>query len=51
MLFRSVGLREGAWVRVEGKRATLGGGRGARIFQRGGAPEERGPGASLDDLL
>jgi dipeptidase E len=46
-----VGLREGAWIRVEGERATLGGGRGARIFRRGGAPEERGPGAGLEDLL
>jgi dipeptidase E len=46
-----VGLREGAWVRIEGGRATLGGARGARVFRRGAAPEERGPGASLEDLL
>jgi dipeptidase E len=49
-----VGLREGAWIRVEGGRATLGGiqgARGARIFRRGEAPEERGTGESLDDLL
>ncbi len=46
-----VGLREGAWIRVEGVRAWLGGARGARIFRRGQAPEERGPGAPLDDLL
>jgi dipeptidase E len=46
-----VGLREGAWIRVEGDRATLGGTRGARIFRRGEAPEERGTGKSLDDLL
>jgi len=46
-----VGLREGAWLRVEGDRATLGGARGARIFRRGEAPEERGTGDSLDDLL
>jgi dipeptidase E len=46
-----VGLREGAWIRVEENRATLGGTRGARIFRRGQAPEERGTGASLDDLL
>ncbi len=45
-----VGLREGAWIRVEGERATLGGARGARIFRRGASPEERAPGASLDDL-
>lgn len=46
-----VGLREGAWVRVEGDRATLGGANGARIFRREREPEERKPGAALDDLL
>jgi dipeptidase E len=46
-----VGLREGAWLRIEGDRATLGGIRGARIFRRGQAPEERGAGKRLDDLL
>ena len=46
-----VGLREGAWIRVEGDRATLGGACGARIFRRGLEPEERGTGDSLDDLL
>lgn len=46
-----VGLREGAWLRVEGDRATLGGARGARIFRRGQEPEERKTGESLDDLL
>jgi dipeptidase E len=49
-----VGLREGAWMRIEGDRANLGGvqgGRGARIFRRGEEPEERGTGESLDDLL
>jgi dipeptidase E len=46
-----VGLREGAWIRVEGETATLGGANGARIFRREREPEERKPGASLDDLL
>ena len=46
-----VGLREGAWLRIEGDRATLGGARGARIFRRGEEPEERGTGESLADLL
>jgi dipeptidase E len=46
-----VGLREGGWIRVEGARGRLGGERGARVFRRGAAPEERAPGASLDDLL
>jgi dipeptidase E len=46
-----VGLREGAWIRVEDGRAVLGGANGARIFRREREPEERKPGASLDDLL
>lgn len=46
-----VGLREGAWIRVEGDRANLGGARGARIFRRGQEPEERKTGDSLNDLL
>jgi dipeptidase E len=46
-----VGLREGAWLRVEGDRATLGGANGARIFRREREPEERKSGAALDDLL
>lgn len=46
-----VGLREGAWIRVEGGHATLGGSRGARLFRRGQEPEERGTGESLDDLM
>lgn len=46
-----VGLREGAWIRVEGDRETLGGNRGARIFRRGQEPEERGTGKGLEDLL
>jgi dipeptidase E len=46
-----VGLREGAWLRIENGRATLGGIRGARLFRRGVAPEERGTGDSLADLL
>jgi dipeptidase E len=46
-----VGLREGAWIRAEGAGAALAGRRGARIFRRGREPEERQPGASLDDLF
>ncbi|HEV2855626.1 MAG TPA: dipeptidase PepE [Thermoanaerobaculia bacterium] len=46
-----VGIREGAWIRVEGDHAALGGARGARIFRRGAEPEERETGTSLDDLL
>ena len=46
-----VGLREGAWIRVEGDRATLSGANGARIFRRGQEPEERKGGEELSDLL
>jgi dipeptidase E len=46
-----VGIREGAWIRVEQGRAWLGGTRGARIFRRAASPEERAPGADLSDLL
>ena len=46
-----VGLRERAWIRIEGPRGWLGGERGACIFRRGSAPEERATGATLDDLL
>ncbi len=46
-----VGLREGAWLRVEGERVSLGGAAGARVFRRGREPEEFAPGAALDDLL
>ena len=46
-----LGLREGGWIRVEGATGRLGGSRGARIFRRGAAAENRAPGDSLDDLL
>jgi dipeptidase E len=45
-----LGLREGAWVRVEGDRLTLGGATGARVFRRGAEPVEIGPGADLSTL-
>ena len=46
-----IGLREGAWLRIEGESGRVGGGAAARIFRRGQAPEERAPGAVIDDLL
>lgn len=46
-----VGLREGTWLRGEGRALRLGGSRGARIFRRGREPEEVAPGAVLDALL
>ena len=45
-----VGLREGAWVRVEARAVHLGGANGARIFRRAQEPEERVAGESLSDL-
>lgn len=45
-----VGLREGGWIRVENGSARLRGASPARVFRRGRAPEERDPGATLDDL-
>jgi len=46
-----VALREGAWIRVGPRGARLGGRGGALLFRRGADPEERAPGAVLDDLL
>jgi dipeptidase E len=42
-----VGLREGAWVRVEGPSAVLGGTTGARVFRKGRAPSERRAGEEV----
>jgi dipeptidase E len=46
-----VGLREGAWLRVEGDGGRIGGTAAARVFRRGRAPEELAAGASLAALL
>jgi dipeptidase E len=45
-----VGLREGAWLRIEGEQARLQGG-AARVFRRGEAPREVAAGGRLDALL
>lgn len=45
-----VGLREGAWLRVEGAQIHLGGRSGARVFRRGEDPVEVSPGAGLAGL-
>lgn len=45
-----VGLREGAWLRVEGRHLWLEGENGARLFRRGEAPRELTPGQH-DELL
>ena len=46
-----VGIREGAWLRVDHGRARLGGTRPARVFRPDAAPEERDPGSDFSDLL
>jgi dipeptidase E len=46
-----VGLREGAWLQVEGGGVALGGTTGARIFRQGEAPVETKPGDRLDALV
>ena len=46
-----VGLREGAWLRIEGTGGKVGGAAAARVFRRGRAPEDLAPGASLASLL
>jgi len=46
-----VGLREGAWLRVEEGRVALEGAYGARIFVKGKAPFDRAPGTDLGELL
>ena len=45
-----VGLREGAWLRIDGGQTLLGGKNGARVFRRGREPEEWPSGASLAGL-
>ena len=46
-----VGLREGAWLRVDGRTLALEGRSGARLFRRGQAAEEFPSGSRLDFLL
>ena len=46
-----IGLREGAWVRVENGRVMLGGENGARIFRRGSAPLEVRCGSEIAELV
>jgi dipeptidase E len=46
-----VGLREGAWLRVEESSVRLEGLTGARIFRRGHPPVETMPGDVLDSLV
>jgi len=46
-----LGLREGAWLGVDGPTITLGGSTGARLFRRGQPAAELLAGSRLDDLL
>jgi len=46
-----VGLREGAWLLVDGSGVTLEGSTGARLFRRGQPPEEFAPGVRLPLFL
>jgi hypothetical protein len=43
-----VGLREGEWLRIEGKSTRLGGALDARIFRRGQPPVEKRSGEELE---
>lgn len=46
-----VGMREGAWVRIENGSVTLKGSSGARIFRRGHEPAEISPGSEISALV
>ena len=46
-----LGMREGAWVRIENRSVTLGGSTGARIFRRGEKPIEVVPGDEISKLV
>lgn len=46
-----LGLREGAWLRIEGESAMLGGINGARLFKKNEVPTEYQPGSKMDFLL
>jgi dipeptidase E len=46
-----VGLREGAWLLVDGSTVLLQGSTGARLFRKGEAPTELAIGTRLDSLI
>ncbi len=46
-----VGLREGAWLRVEGSAVYLGGCNDARLFRRDEEPVEYAVGSRMDFLM
>jgi dipeptidase E len=46
-----LGMREGAWVRIQNRSVTLRGSRGARIFRRGEEPVEAVTGDEISGLV
>lgn len=46
-----LGLREGSWLRVNGRQARVQGARPARLFTRGAAPQELAVGTDVSHLL
>lgn len=46
-----LGMREGAWIRVENRTVVLRGSNGARIFRRGEKPVEAVPGDEISGLV
>jgi dipeptidase E len=46
-----LGMREGAWIRVENRTIVLRGSNGARIFRRGEKPVEAVPGDEISGLV
>ena len=46
-----LGLREGAWLSVDGDAARIGGTRGARLFRKDAEPTELGPGTALEEMI
>lgn len=46
-----LGLREGSWLRVNGRQARVQGARPARLFTRGAQPQELPAGSDVSHLL
>ena len=46
-----LGMREGAWVRIDGRSVVLRGTNGARIFRRGQAPVEAATGEEISSFV
>jgi dipeptidase E len=46
-----IGMREGAWLLIEGDSVLLKGANGARIFRRGQSPVEASPNSEISELV